>query len=186
MPSHSFGERTKSSLPCGLCKAQYPDDPKFSWSIADPKSREWAEENRQALELFQQGAEQPDAAHPAGDPTDVRIWMGSLDHVAFLEGSRRQESGDTAGAWDCYRAVLRMISSHQAAGEHDQRYDSARGRALRLQRRLTDWAADPRTTIPQLHTALEEVLKNEPKPDWDISAIKSGYLGTHALRWSGQ
>jgi hypothetical protein len=45
-----------------------------------------------------------------------------------------------------------------------------------LQRRLADWAADPRTTIPQLHTALDEVLKNEPNPDWDISAMKSGYL----------
>jgi hypothetical protein len=45
-----------------------------------------------------------------------------------------------------------------------------------LQRRLTDWATDPRTTPAQLHTTLEEVLKNEPNPDWDISAIKSWYL----------
>ena len=47
----------------------YPDDSKFSWSIANPKLREWAGENREALELFLQGAEQADAAHPAGDPT---------------------------------------------------------------------------------------------------------------------
>jgi hypothetical protein len=45
-----------------------------------------------------------------------------------------------------------------------------------LQCRLANWAADPRTTIPQLHTALDEVLKNEPNPDWDISAIKYGYI----------
>jgi hypothetical protein len=45
-----------------------------------------------------------------------------------------------------------------------------------LQRRLADWAADPRTTIPQLHTALEEVLRNEPDPDWYLFAIKSRYL----------
>jgi hypothetical protein len=33
-----------------------------------------------------------------------------------------------------------------------------------------------RTTLAQLHTALDEVLKNEPNPDWDIPAIKHGYL----------
>ena len=45
-----------------------------------------------------------------------------------------------------------------------------------LQRRLTDWATEPRTTIPQLRTALEVVLENEPKPDWDLFAVKYGYL----------
>ena len=44
----------------------FPDDLKFSWSIAKPKMREWAGENREALELFLQGAEQPDASLPAG------------------------------------------------------------------------------------------------------------------------
>jgi hypothetical protein len=74
----------------------YPDDPKFSWSIAEPKMREWAGENREALELFLQGADRPDAAHPAGELT-ASAELGRLSWVAFLEGSRRQESGDTAG-----------------------------------------------------------------------------------------
>jgi hypothetical protein len=152
----------------------YPEAPKFSWSIANPASREWAGENREALELFLQGADQPDAAHPAGEPT-TRMAVGPLELVAFLEGSRRQESGDTAGAWDCYRAVLRMITHSRRRGSTQQRY-SARRASVGLQRRLTDWATDPRTTTPQLHTALDEVLKNEPNPDWDISAIKYGYL----------
>ena len=45
-----------------------------------------------------------------------------------------------------------------------------------LQRRLTDWATGPRTTISQLRTALEVVLENEPKPEWDLFAVKYGYL----------
>ena len=45
-----------------------------------------------------------------------------------------------------------------------------------LQRRLTDWATGPRTTISQLRTALEVVLENEPKPEWDLIAVKYGYL----------
>ena len=39
----------------------------LSWSQADPKLREWVEANRQAIELFQQGADQSDAANPAGE-----------------------------------------------------------------------------------------------------------------------
>ena len=156
----------------------YPDDRKFSWSIANPKSREWAGENREALELFLRAGDQPDASLPAGEPT-TRMDVGGLDYVVFLEGSRRQESGDTTGAWDCYRALLRMITHFRRRGNTRQRY-SAQRVSPGLQRRLTDWATDPRTTTPQLHTAMDEVLKNEPNPDWDISAIKYGYLDTHA------
>jgi hypothetical protein len=152
----------------------YPDAPRFSWSIADPASRQWAGENRKALELFLQGADQLDASLPAGEPTADMVLDG-LTWVAFLEGSRRQESGDTAGAWDCHRAVLRMITHMRRRGGPLQRYSAKRANPT-LQRRLADWAADPRTTIPQLHTALEEVLRNEPNSDWDLFAIKSGYL----------
>ena len=137
--------------------------------------REWAGENREALELFLQGADQPDASLPAGDPT-TRMDVGSLDGVAFLEASRRQESGDTAGAWDCYRAVLRMITHIRRRGNT--------GSALLPPRARTVVCSDGSPTgrrirgprPAQLHTALDEVLKNEPNPDWDISAIKSGYL----------
>ena len=86
----------------------------LSWSQADAKSRQWVEANRQAIELFQQGADQSDAANPAGESA---VNVQRLALLVLLEGDRRQERGDTAGAWDCYRAVLRMINSHQAAGE---------------------------------------------------------------------
>jgi hypothetical protein len=52
----------------------------------------------------------------------------------------------------------------------------ARGASRELQRRLAEWAADPMTTFPQIHTALEFVLENEPDPDWDLFAVKYGYL----------
>ncbi len=68
-----------------------------------------------------------------------------------------------------------MITHSGRRGSTDQRY-TARSASFGLQRRLTDWATGPRTTPAQLHTALDEVLKNEPNLDWDISAIKYGYL----------
>jgi hypothetical protein len=152
-----------------------PGDLKFSWSIANPTLREWAGENREAFELFLQGAEQADAANPAGDPKDDRFIDGRLISLALLEASRREESGDTAGAWVCYRAVLRTITHFRRRGSTLQRQD-ARGASRMLQRRLTDWATGPRTTISQLRTALEVVLENEPKPEWDLFAVKYGYL----------
>jgi hypothetical protein len=164
----------EKTTPIQWGEGPHPDDPKFSWSIANPKAQKWAKENREALELFLQGADQPDAAHPAKEST-TRMGSGNLDQVALFEGSRRQENGDSAGAWDCYRAVFRMLTHFRRRGNTLQRY-SAKFISHGLQRRLTDWATDPRTTPAQLHTALDEVLKNEPNPDWDISAIKSWYL----------
>jgi hypothetical protein len=152
-----------------------PGELKFSWSIANPTLREWAGANREAFELFQQGAELADAANPAGDPKDNRFIDGRLISLALLEASRRQESGDTAGAWVCDRAVLRTITHFRRRGSTIQR-QQAREASRPLQRRLTDWATAPRTTISQLRTALEVVVENEPKPEWDLFAVKYGYL----------
>jgi hypothetical protein len=152
-----------------------PGDLKFSWSIANPTLREWAGANREAFELFQQGAELADAANPAGAPKDDRFIDGRLISLALLEASRREESGDSAGAWVCYRAVLRTITHFRRRGSTIQR-QQARGASRPLQRRLTDWATGPRTTISQLRTALKVVLENEPKPEWDLFAVKYGYL----------
>ena len=151
-----------------------PGDVRFSWSIANPTLRVWAGENREAFELFQQAAEQSDAANPAGDSTDnADHWR--LINLAALEASRREEAGDTAGAWDCHRAVLRTISHLRRRGSTRQR-EIARSQSRLLQRRLTDWATGPKTTISQLRRALEVVLENEPKPEWDLFAVKYGYL----------
>ena len=135
---------------------------------ADPKLREWVEANRQALELFQQGAEQSDAAHPAGDPMVTGHCDGYLIGLALAGGEQAtKESGDTAGAWECYRAVLRMTTHVRRRGSSLSVRIQRKGNGWCQQATAHDWAADPRTTIPQLRGALEEVLKNEPRPEWD-------------------
>src|SRR4051794_13458574 len=158
-----------------------PSAATVSWSKADPKLRAWVEENRQALELLQQGADQSEATEDlAGDPLTFGSTMSpnDLNVLALLEGSKRQESGDAAGAWDCYRAVLRMTAHISRRGSLEPRWRVhiialARG-WLRI--RLATWAADPRTTIAQLHGALDEVLRAEPRPEWDSFALKVGYI----------
>ncbi len=48
--------------------------------MANPKLREWVEANRQALELFLQGAEQPDARSRPENPSIPAFEVsGSVD-----------------------------------------------------------------------------------------------------------
>jgi hypothetical protein len=150
-----------------------PPSVALSWPEADPNSREWVEANRRAIALFQQGADQPDAANPDGDSV---VDGQRLVLLVLLEAGRREASGDMAGAWDCYRAILRMATHTRRRGSLAQRVDLYVYWDGLARQRLATWAADPRTTIPQLHGSLEEALKSEPKPEWDVFAIKAGYL----------
>jgi hypothetical protein len=145
----------------------------LSWSQADPKLREWVKANRQAIDLFQQGADQPDAANPEGDSV---VNGERLALLVLLEAGRREEIGEMAGAWDCYRAILRMATHTRRRGSLEQRRDVYYYWDVLLRKRFATWAADPKTTIPQLRGALEEALKNEPEPEWDSFTIKAGYL----------
>ena len=150
-----------------------PPRVEISWSEASQQSREWVEANRRAIKLFQQGAEQSDAANPGGDSV---VNGQRLALLVLLEGDKRLASGDTAGAWDCNRSVLRMATHTRRRGSLRQRQDLDAYWYGLLRQRLDTWAADPRTTIPQLRSALEEVLMSEPKPEWESFAIKAGYL----------
>jgi len=151
-----------------------------SWSEIDPKVRAWVEANRPAVELFLQGAEQADGiSRPAGEDYSQRYY--SLDSgwllmwLTLVEGGRREESGDMAAAWDCYRAVLRMMV-------HVRRRESLIDRRIinihqvSLRKRLATWAVDPRTTIPQLRRALDMVVECQPRPEWDAFTLRTQYL----------
>jgi hypothetical protein len=153
--------------------ASIPSRSSVTWAEADAYVRSWVESNREAIALFQQGADQADAANP---PYDPGVNAQRLATLVLLEASKRQESGDPAGAWDCYRAMLRMATHIRRRGSLAQRQDLDIYWSGSLQRRLTLWAADPQTTIVQVRRALDEVLQSEPTRDWESSAIKSAYL----------
>jgi hypothetical protein len=92
--------------------------------------------------------------------------------LALLERGRREETGDTAGAWTCYRAILRMATHIRRRGSLFERF-VLNLRIGWLRQRLATWAADPRTTIPQIRTALAEVLESQPGPEWDAYSLSS-------------
>jgi hypothetical protein len=131
-------------------------------SAADPTLQAWVAANRHALELFLLGSEQADAANPVG-ATSVNGTR--LAELALLEGGKRQESGDTAGAWECFRAVLRMTTHIRRRGNLHQRFDVNVYWIRPLRQPLAAWVGDPRTTIAQLRAALAEVLESQPRPE---------------------
>jgi hypothetical protein len=151
------------------------------WSKADPKLREWAEANRPVLDVFQQAANQPDGlAFPVGDDGFTRRYRyvnpERLAWLAFLEGARREECGDMAGAWDCYRAILRTATHFRRRGDAILR-TIANSLFDQLRPRLESWSADRRITIPLLRQALDEAIASQSRPDWDAFSLKLDYLG---------
>ena len=88
------------------------------WDDTNPEFRAFVEANRPAVELFIKGAEQAvGISGPVGEPLpgESRSWIPPLQAsswgligMTLIEGGLREERGDMAGAWDCYRAVLRM------------------------------------------------------------------------------
>jgi hypothetical protein len=150
-----------------------------------PEFRAFVEANRPVVELIIKGAEQVDGiSGPVGEPPPEekdsarypiqasRAWMIG---IMLTEGSLREERGDMAGAWDCYRAVLRMTV-------HVRRRERLADRSRvnlwlpALRKRLATWTADPRTTIHQVRRALEEVVECRPRPEWDAFTLKIEYL----------
>jgi hypothetical protein len=155
--------------------------PPLSVDFRDPRLREWVEASRPAVELFIKAAERPDAmSEPidADDPNNYpveREGPETLMWLTILEGERRGASDDPAGAWDCYRAVLRMTAHLRRRGRLTERR-LIMNRHAGLRQALATWAADPRTTTQQVRRALEEMVERRPRDEWDAFALKREYL----------
>jgi hypothetical protein len=151
-----------------------------AWSEADSKVRAWAEANRPALDLFLRGAGCADGiSRRPGEPYSGRysdeLGPRYLILLALLEGGRRAEGGDMAGCWDCYHAVLRATVHSMRRGAITERYFTALHHGW-LRKRVQAWAADPRTTIPQLRRALQEAIESRPRLEWHAFSLKVEYL----------
>jgi hypothetical protein len=150
-------------------------------NLGDPRLHDWFEANRPLVDLFIQAAECADGISGPEDADNGRDypiesnWGGTLFALTYIEGGRRADSGDMAGAWDCYRAILRMYV-HLRRRERLMARVRADLHLGELQQRLAKWAGDPRTTIPQLRRALEEVVACRPRPEWDAFTLKREYL----------
>jgi hypothetical protein len=150
-----------------------------AWPRVHPELREWVAANREALDLFKRAAEQEDGrAHDTSKETvysSEHLYLGHFARLAGMEAARREENGDSAGAWECYRAVIRMRAHIMRRGTVWERYWAGFNIAG-LPPRIQAWAANPKTQASELRRALDDVIACQPRPEWDASSLKVHYL----------
>jgi hypothetical protein len=148
------------------------------WSAAEPAFRHWLEQNREALDLYRQGSDRPDAFDETaiGGPA-IQVLQPDLSLLyclALLEASRLEERGDMTGAWIWYRAALRATYHHGRYARVWQRSIAWNWPAA-IRGRLVSWASDTRTTPPALRQALDDLIACEELLPSDAYTIKSEY-----------
>ena len=165
--------------PAYLAKSSVKADMLARWSAAVPEVRRWADDNRQALALYRQGADRPDAVDPdiglgrENLRTFSALWAFRL--LAFLEASRLEDKGDMAGAWEMYLALMRTIHH---VGMHSGAY--RRNMIQRwhrdLRNRVLTWSDDRRTSPALLRRAIDDVVACERLAPSEQDSLKSGYV----------
>jgi hypothetical protein len=132
------------------------------WARAIPALREWALENRPALETWLPGTERPEAVklQPKDWRVDSRLWpeqpLQAIVQLALLEGSRRERAGDLAGAWTMYRAALRC-SRHVGMHGPLMAREIGLGFLRPTRRHIRRWIRAPGLTPDLLREAREDV-----------------------------
>jgi hypothetical protein len=153
------------------------------WSEAGPDVRRWAEDNREALAVYRQGTERPDALDQAIGAEGVGLNQGLmiLRLLVLLEASRREDQGDMAGAWGWYAAMLRTIHHVGMRGEVYRRNSVQRWWHRQLRDRMRAWADDKRTTPAMLRRALGDVIACEALVYSELDSLKTSYLDVNRL-----
>ena len=119
------------------------------WPKDVAEARRWIEENREAMALSRRGNRAARRARP-GPAQRSRIVANDegppvVPRAGPVRGARLEERGDMAGAWGWYRAALRA-TYHVGLRSLGDRADECQQWHGELRYRLTQWAADPRTT----------------------------------------
>jgi hypothetical protein len=152
-----------------------------SWSQVAPEIRAWVESNREAIHLWQQGAERSRALVMPPRELDFDTNLGVLQslrdivRVADLDAGRLEESGDPIGAWGRYRAILRCSRHVGISGCVIARLVG--GGMLQVSApRIIARAANPQVNADMLREALHEVNACEAMTPPVSEAIKIEYL----------
>jgi hypothetical protein len=147
------------------------------WQIADKDIRSWLAENREALDLWRQAAECPEASlrQPSMSLFTGPSYLG-LFWLAQLQASRLEVEGDMAGALEWHRACLRMIRHfeeyaplHYAGHVQREIYPIVLAGVQR-------WADDPRVDAPLQRLALDDAQALNRWPARASDALKLEYL----------
>ncbi len=146
-------------------------------------------ENDEALRLWREGTERPDAIDPLGNsayqfPKNfTSAGLPVLAQLALAKAAGSEAVGDMAGAWGWYRAVLR---SSRHVGMHGHLRHRERGSAILTfaDKPIRRWAADPRVDGPLLRRALAEARAIDAMTAPASDALKRQYfIDLEMLEW---
>jgi hypothetical protein len=157
-----------------------------AWSQVDDVARRWVDDSRPDLLIWKQGTTLPRAqAVPPGGlrmsdraPHEARIGLLCAVTLAGLEGSRLEEAGDLAGAWEWYNAGLRA-SRHVGMGgaRSAERHMGFWARHIVTQQ-VNRWLTRPGLDAPLLRRALADVVASRAMTAPTSEAIRADYLAT--------
>ncbi len=153
------------------------------WPMLNREAREWVEANRDALALCRRAAERPEALVPAPGFEQEYAEFGridSLQSLILIEATRLEQEGDMAGAWSWYRTHCRTASLIGSRGTTYRRYRALAWQVMLL-KRLTEWAADPRTSPEQVRQALDVMIECAAIVPSDSYTLKADYLEVEGL-----
>jgi len=150
------------------------------WRTADNDIRSWLAENREALNLWRQAAERPEASLRRPDARDLLsgppLTVFALLLLAQLEASRLEADGDMVGAWAWYRACLRMIRHIQDYDPLHLAADTQRYGYFGVLACVNRWAGDSRTDSTVLRRALDDAQSLDSSHSRGSDAFKLEYL----------
>ncbi len=134
------------------------------WTPADPKVRAWAESNRAALDVWLRGTARPGSVFVQPERYTVSTVLDTIGdlrtfaHLAELEATKRQASGDLAGAWTYHRGVIRSCLH---AARHGGIMCSLIGnRVFHLANpSIWAWIDDPRLTPDLIRRAVADLAE---------------------------
>jgi hypothetical protein len=150
------------------------------WGKASPEVRKLVDENREVLETWRRATERPRAGRqPQEDRlvfrTAARSALVSLACMAMLEGSRLEDQGDMAGAWEWYNATLRA-SRHVGMRSGSRERLLGYGMLIDLGDRAVSWARDARVDATALRRALADVQAAAAMSGSAADTFKSDYV----------
>jgi|GEM_PF-1146043 len=158
-----------------------PRSEDLDWRTAPEEVRAWVRENREALDLFREGSELPNALDPSHLAPDGGVSgpdpLPLLLRLALLEASRLESLGDMDGARAWYRAALRAVHHY---GRRARAYRRMDGRSWHAQvnTRLLWWSVDPRTTPAQIRRAVDDVRSCDGLEPLESYTVKAEYVFT--------
>ena len=149
-----------------------------SWPQADANIQSWLVKNREALELWRQAADRPEASLRRPEERDLlegSPWR-AMFVLAQLEASRLETAGDIEGAWGWQCASLRMIRHIQDYDPLHHAADTERQVFPDVLANIRRRAHDPRASTSLLRRALDDALARDVPTTRGSAALKLEYL----------